>query len=486
MKPHSNSIAWFRSLIILFFSLIFLSSAVFAQFPVIQGQSGRLESPFSKVYEKVAPAVVKIDVQTKVARQIDPFFRQFFNIPEQREQVQRGVGSGVIVDRDGRVLTNNHVVADAKAIEVVLNDDERYQAEVVGTDPETDLAVIKLKLEGKTLPANYVAELGDSDQIKPGDFAIAIGNPLGLDRTVTVGVVSAVGRFNLPVAGRGPRYQNFIQTDAQINPGNSGGALCDINGSVIGINDMYTAQYAGIGFAIPINMAKSVMGKIIATGKVNRGFLGIMGKDIDRDIQNALDLPTSEGVLVDSVEPNTPAEKAGLKTGDVITGINGAKVKDYNDFSFRVASYNPGDTVKLDVLQGGAKKSVAVTLANRSEYTESGEAPRSTGGGAGWRGIQVGSLSDPQYRRYVPEGATEGALVIGIDDNSPATDSGLREGDVIVEIYIGGDHRVIKTVADFETFKEKHKNNKRHMLIYRIQKLSNGNIQRGSVTVKSE
>ncbi|MHB9028615.1 MAG: trypsin-like peptidase domain-containing protein [Candidatus Latescibacterota bacterium] len=484
MKAHCNSVARFHLFVILFLFLSFFASSVLAQLPVLQGPNGQPVSPFAKVYEKVAPAVVKIDVQTKAARQMDPFFRQFFNIPEQqREQIQKGVGSGVIVDRDGRVLTNNHVIADAKEIEVVLNDNEKYGAEVVGTDPETDLAVIKLKLNGKQLPANYVAELGDSDQIKPGDYAIALGNPLGLDRTITVGVVSAVGRFNLPVSGGGPRYQNFIQTDAQINPG---GALCDINGKVIGINDMYTAQYAGIGFAIPVNMAKSVMGKIIATGKVDRGFLGIAGKDIDRDIQNAMDLSSPEGVLVENVVAGSPAEKAGLKEGDVITAINGQKVKDYNDFSFRVAANNPGDSVKLDVLQGGTRKTVTVKLANRMEYADAGTVLSGAKGESAWRGIHVANLNDSQYQKFVPEGVTEGVLVVDIDEGSPAAESGLRDGDILTEVYIGGDHRVIKNVADFNALKEKHKNNKRHMLVYRIQKLQNGQTSKGSVTVKGE
>ncbi|MFA6472417.1 MAG: trypsin-like peptidase domain-containing protein, partial [Candidatus Latescibacterota bacterium] len=305
------------------------------------------QSPFTKVYEKVAPAVVQINVKAEVTQritqQIDPFFRQFFNVPQNQKEIRPGIGSGVIIDREGRILTNNHVVADAKDIKVILSDNEKYDATVVGTDPDTDLAMIQLKLKGKSLPADCVAELGDSDQLKPGDWAIAIGNPLGLDRTITVGVISALGRNNLPAQG-GPLFQNFIQTDAQINPGNSGGALADINGRVIGINDMYNPEYAGIGFAIPINMAKSVMDKILATGKVAHGFLGIHGKDIDQDTQAALDLSGTEGVLVDQVVSNAPAEKAGIKIGDVIVGIDGKKVKNYNDFLNKIASQNPGDT----------------------------------------------------------------------------------------------------------------------------------------------
>lgn len=489
------TIAHFRLPVILSLAFLLSISSVYAQPPVLQGPNGQLRSPFAKVYEKVSPSVVKIDVQTKVqsrSQQLDPFWREFFNMPEQeqkREQTQRGVGSGVIMDRDGHVLTNNHVIAEAREIEVTLNDDERYKAEVVGTDPETDLAIIKLKLEGKQLPAGYVAELGDSDQIKPGDYAIAIGNPLGLDRTITVGVVSALGR-NLPATSGGPRYQNFIQTDAQINPGNSGGALCDINGRVIGINDMYTAQFAGIGFAIPVNTARSVMTKLIASGKVDRGFLGIAGKPIDRDIQSAMELSSTEGVFVESVVADSPAEKAGLKDGDVILSLDGKKVKDYNDFSFRVAGRNPGDTVSMDIIQSGKRKTVSVKLANRSEYANaSAGGEQRLGGSRGetsWRGIHVADLGSEQYKRYVPQGVTEGVLVVDIDDDGPAAQSGLAEGDVITEITIGGTRQGIKSVSDFEKLKEQQKNSKRSMLVYRVRKLSDGQTQKGFVTVKGE
>ncbi len=493
-----SAIDWFRLPVIL--SLVFfLSSPVtFAQPPVLQAPDGQLSSPFAKVYEKVSPSVAKIDVQTRVdsrqqsrddsRRQLDPFWREFFNVPEQqKEQSNRGVGSGVIVDRDGHILTNNHVIEEATEIEVTLNDDERYTAEVVGTDPETDLAVIKLKLNGKQLPAGYVAEMGDSDQVRPGDYAIAIGNPLGLDRTITVGVVSALGRSDLRIYGGGPRYQNFIQTDAQINPGNSGGALCDINGRVIGINDMYNAQFAGIGFAIPSNMAKTVMTKLIATGKVERGFLGIAGKDIDRDIQSAMALTNSEGLLVESVVSGSPAEKAGLKAGDVIVSLDGGRIKNYNDFSFKVAARNPGDTMSLDVIQGGYRKTLSVKLASRDEFANSGAQTGETPGVASWRGIHVADLNSEQYKAYIPPGVTEGVLVVQVDSDSPALDSGIAEGDVVTEIYIGGARKVIKNVSDFETLKKEQQNNsKRSMLVYRIQKLPNGQTVKGSVTVKGE
>jgi serine protease Do len=343
-----------------------------------------------------------------------------------------------------------------------------------------------MKLKGKTLPAARVAELGNSDDLKPGDYAIALGNPLGLDRTITVGVISALGRSGLNAQG-GARYQDFIQTDAQINPGNSGGALCDINGRVIGINDMYTAQYAGIGFAIPINLSKTVMTKLIATGKVDRGYLGIGGKDVDKSMQDALDLPAAEGVIVEQVVADSPADKAGLKAGNVILTIDGQKVKNWNDFTFKIAARNPGDTAKFDVLQDGAKKTVAVTLANRADYADAGtEGVLSGKGETSWRGIHVVNIDNERYKQYVPGSVKSGVLVVDVDEDSPAGRSQIEEGDIITEISIEKTKMTIKTVQDFESLHQKFKNSKRPMLIYRTQVSDNGRTSKGFVTVDAE
>lgn len=489
-KTHLNR--WFFFLACLL-ALAVLSLPAFAQLPVTKGAQGQLESPFAKVYEKVSPAVVKIDIETAVpqTQAMDPFWRQFFGIPQQqqqqRERTQPGVGSGVIVDREGRVLTNNHVIAEAKTIKIVLDTNESYDAEVVGKDPETDLAVVKMKLKGKTLPPERVAELDNSDDLKPGDYAIALGNPLGLDRTITVGVISALGRSGLHAQGGGPRYQDFIQTDAQINPGNSGGALCDINGKVIGINDMYTAQYAGIGFAIPINLAKTVMTKLIATGKVDRGYLGIGGKDVDKSVQDALDLPSAEGVIVEQVVADSPADKAGLKAGNVILTIDGQKVKNWNDFTFKIAARNPGDTARFEVLQDGSKKTVPVTLANRADYANaSAEGTLSGKGETSWRGIHVVNIDNERYKQYVPDSIKNGVLVVDVDEDSPAGRSQLEDGDIITEISIEKTKMTIKTVQDFESLHQKFKNSKRTMLVYRTQVSDNGRTTKGFVTVDAE
>jgi serine protease Do len=437
------------------------------------------QSPFVKVYEKVSPAVVRIDVKSEVVQQVDPMWQRFFGLPQQQKQLLQGEGSGVIIDHEGHVITNNHVVAGAKEIKVILGTNETYDATVVGSDPETDVAVIKLK--NKTFQDGSVAELGDSDQLKPGDWAIAIGNPLGLDRTITVGVISALGRTGLQ-AENGPRIQNFIQTDAQINPGNSGGALTDINGKVIGINDMYTEGYAGIGFAIPINLVKSVMNKIIATGKVAHGFLGIQMKNIDQDTKAALDLSSTGGVLVNSLVPKGPAEKAGLKVGDVITDLDGKPIKNTDDFLNRISDHNPGDTVKLEIIESGIKKTVSVTLADYNDFAK--VATASTKSESVWRGIHVAGLDSQQFN--LPESIKSGVIVVDIDDNSPAAGSQLQEGDIITQIWIGKIKRDIKNIQDFNTFANENKNNNRTMLIYRTEIMNNGQIIRGLVSIRGE
>jgi Do/DeqQ family serine protease len=439
------------------------------------------QSPFTKVYEAVSPAIVKIGVKTVVTQQIDPIWRRFFNLPQQQKQIQEGIGSGIIIDREGHILTNNHVVQGAQEIKVVLNHNEMFDATIVGTDPETDVAVIKLK--GKMLPEENVATLGDSDNLKPGDWAIAIGNPLGLDRTITVGVISALGRTGLS-AESGPRIENFIQTDAQINPGNSGGALVDINGRVIGINDMYTEGYAGIGFAIPINLAKSVANKILKTGKVAHGFLGIQGKDIDQDTKAALDLPSTEGALVNSVIPNTPAQKAGIKAGDVIVALDGKTVKNMNDFLNKISEHSPGDEVTMDIIESGAKKTVTVKLTDSaSGLAKAKTVPSNATGQSVWRGIHVADLNSQQFN--LPESIKNGVIIVDIDDNSPAADK-LTEGDIITQIIVGKVHEKINNVRDFEAFQKKYSNYEKPVLISRLEIADNGQVIEGLVSIRGE
>ena len=460
----------------------FVITPSFSQLPVIKN-GNKLESPFTKVYEKVAPSVVMITVKGDVSAKgsgANPF--EFFFNPQQQQQQQqqerefKGIGSGVIIDREGHIITNNHVVESpdkqvVTTITVKLNEKEQYDAEIVGRDPETDIAVIKLKLDGKILPASYVAELGDSDTLKPGDYAIALGNPINLERTITVGVISALGRYDLHPEGADIRFENFIQTDAQINPGNSGGALADIDGKIIGINDMYTAQFAGIGFAIPINLARKIAMELVSSGGIKRGFVGINMKDISDEIKGALELDSKEGVFVENVLANSPAEKAGIKNGDVIQSLNGQKIKDRQDFLFKIADNKPGTSVQLGVFQKGKTKTISLQLADRSAF----QGTTAQSGSGEWRGIKVGDLTDEE-KKYTDSGV----LVVGIDAKSPASDSNLQPGDIIIEI----DQQPVKDVQDFLQIKQQAKPTK-PILIYRMR-IQGGQVVKGYVAVKGK
>jgi len=467
--------------------ILFLNAPGFAALPLPDNN----ESPFTLIYEKVAPAVVMIEVEgeapSRQNRIINPW-EQFFNnpIPQQEfeQRPRQGMGSGVIIDREGHIITNNHVVSNAAKIIVRIDDKEEYKAKVVGRDPQSDLAVIQLELDGDLLPPERVAELGDSDTLKPGDYAIAIGNPVGLERTITVGVVSALGRHGLQVMGaESLQFQDFIQTDAQINPGNSGGALVDINGKVIGINNMYTARYAAIGFAIPINLARNVVDKLIEYGEVKRGFVGIQrpldeSDKITKDIQETMGLPSTDGVLVSMIVQDSPAEKAGLEHGDVIISLDGVRVKDFNDFLLKIGNHSPGDTIKLGIIRDKKERTITLTLADRDNY----QAVASVGGAHSWRGISVIDLDDQMAQQYELSGIESGVVIISIDEKSPAADTNLSEGDVVLEI----DDKQVKNILDFERITNELKDSDKRVLIYRARKISSGRIIKGYVTVKGE
>jgi len=467
-------------------SLLPLSSvSTCAELPVVH-EDGKLGSPFARVFEKAAPTVVRIEVTGTVKRETgeDPWY-----LRQQKKRDVRpfqGMGSGVIVDRKGHILTNNHVIekpdksAAAEEIRVILNDGEEYEAEVVGRDPESDLAVIRLKLGGKLLPPELVAELGDSDELKPGDYAIAIGNPLGLERTITVGVISALGRYKRiePIGAERLSFKNFIQTDALINPGNSGGALLNIYGQVIGINDIYIVD-SGIGFAIPINLAKKIMKQLIEKGVVKRGALGVAIADLTRDIQKALDLPDREGVYIRDVLEGTPAEEAGLAKGDIIVSLNGEKMKNSNEFLLRVGDLPPGETISIGVLHDGGIKKLTLTLADRDEILQAGNV-------VNWRGIHVVDLDNTRARKFNLGNIKKGVVILKIDSGSPAEDTTLQPGDVILEI----ENTPVDDLEDFERIKEEvagdGKKSKQPILIYRMRRQSNGRLERGYVAVKGE
>ena len=393
-------------------------------------------SPFSAVAEEVLPAVVSVDTKRTVRRSVDPFgdmFREMFGDRGQggdeqnyREFEVPGSASGFIFDDRGYIMTNNHVVMGANEIEVTLIDGREFKATVVGQDPNTDLAVIKI--EGDDLPA---LRLGDSDDLRVGDWAIAVGNPLDLEGTVTVGVISAKGRVNLNIRGGAPLYQDFIQTDASINFGNSGGPLVNIDGEVIGINSAINAQADGIGFAIPINLAKYVSDALMAEGKVVRGFLGVRPQKITRELAEANDLGDTEGVIISSVEADTPAAKAGIELGDVITDFDGVAVTSVAQFRRIVAGVAPGDEVKVGIVRNGQAKVLTAVLEERhdtfvAEEPEEEEETR-------WFGLGVVGLDDPMLAD-VDIAADEGVLVVDVESGSPAEDAGIVPGDVILKV----------------------------------------------------
>ena len=316
--------------------------------------------------KNVLPSVVNISIQGTVAvpqhpMMNDPFFRRFApQMPKERQT--QGIGSGVIVDAEkGYIITNNHVIATADTIFVTLQNKQKLKATLIGTDAETDIAVLQVKAKNLTgIP------LGDSDKLQVGDFAVAIGNPFGLSHTVTSGMVSALGRTNLGIEG----YENFIQTDASINPGNSGGALIDLRGRLIGINSAILAPSGGnvgIGFSIPINMAKKVMDQLLEHGEIKRGLLGVQIQDLSSDIAEAMDLKGIHGALVSRVSPNSAAEKAGIKAGDVIVSVNGKKIKGASSLRTNIGLKRVGEKVSIDFFRDQQRKTVTAKIGGSTQ-----------------------------------------------------------------------------------------------------------------------
>ena len=388
-------------------------------------------SPIADMVTKVAPAVVNIDIEGTVTRSVnggfqlpdDPLFREFFGdmFREYARKVpMKGAGSGFIVSADGRILTNNHVIADADKITVTFSDGKTMEAKVIGKDPTFDLAVIKV--DGKNLPT---LQLGDSDKLRVGETLVAIGNTLGLglEPTVTVGVLSARNRS---VHVQNFNFDGFLQTDASINPGNSGGPLLDMNGRVIGINTAIIASAQGIGFAIPINMAKQVMDDIVTYGKVRRGKMGVYLQPITEDIASAFDLKNTEGALIAEVVTDSPAEKAGLKRGDIITKIDGKKIENSVQLSTTVRQHMAGDTIKLEVLRNGKTMNFSLSLSEVD--TTAADAATSDK-----LGFSVSTVT-PELRKELKLSERDsGVVVTDVEPKSSAMRSGLRRGDIILQ-----------------------------------------------------
>jgi serine protease Do len=357
----------------------------------------------------------------------------------------------VIVSKDGYILTNYHVVAGANEIEVKTSDNRSFQAEIVGVDSLADVAVIKIKEKVKDLPVAY---LGDSDKLRPGDWAIAIGNPFSLTSTVTLGIISALKRAT---GGTGDAYQNFIQTDAAINPGNSGGALVNINGELIGINTMIYTQsggYMGIGFAIPISMARQIMEDLIYEGKVTRGWLGVMIQDLDQATRDALGLPAdTKGVLIGDVFKGQPADKAGIKRGDIVVMVNNKPVESPNELRNAIAAIHPGQKVPMDLLRNGKKMSLTVLLTGRDakktgSVSSAGDAS-SDGGAVDMSeklGIKVGNLTTQLYEEIGLDQSIKGVVVQEVEPGSLAAQQGLQQNDIVLEV----NRQPVKSVMEFK------------------------------------
>ena len=417
-------------------------------------RDARMGTSFAPVVKKAQPSVVNIYSTRIVHEQSrmsplfnDPFFRQFFGNQMQgddreRTRKEQSLGSGVIVSPDGFILTANHVVAEADEVKVAVNGDKKeYTAKVVGKDSATDVAV--LKIEASDLPA---ITLGDSDQLEVGDVVLAIGNPFGVGQTVTMGIVSALGRSGFGFSG----YENFIQTDAAINPGNSGGALVDVQGRLVGINTAIISRSGGnqgIGFAVPISMARNVMDRLISGGKVTRGYLGIVPQDVTADLAQAFNLPDQNGALVGDISPNTPAARAGIKSGDIIVAINDKPINDAHALRLTVSDYSPGTVVNVKLYRNGRVKTVSVTLAqlptaaDAKDNDNSGTTdPGSSSMTDALDGVTVQDL-DAQAREQlnIPD-EVQGVVVTAVDADSNSADAGIQRNDVLVEI----NHQAIK------------------------------------------
>jgi len=420
--------------------------------PVVSTPQGKeLLNQFSAAFEaaaaKVNPSVVPI-FSEQVSTMADPFaggndqlreffgegfFRRFFGNqnPGEQKQTVRSLGSGVIVSEDGYILTNNHVVDGAEKLTVVLNDKKKYAAKVVGRDPQTDVAVIKI--DAQKLPA---ATLGNSDQAKIGQWVIAVGNPFQLLHTVTAGIISAKGRSSMNLAD----YEDFIQTDASINPGNSGGALADLDGNVIGINTAILnpsggGGNVGIGFAIPVNMAKSVMHQLVANGKVTRGYLGLLPQDIDDALAGALKLSGMKGSLVGDVTAGGPAEKAGIKRGDVITAFNGSDVEGSAQLRNMVAEAEPGKKATVRLLREGKTVDIEIVLGERPKDIANRESEGASPEQSSMKkfGLSVQDLK-PEIARALGYTKESGVIVTVVAPGSVAEEAGLKKNDLIKEV----------------------------------------------------
>jgi Do/DeqQ family serine protease len=418
-----------------------------------------MRTSYADVVEKTSPAVVRIEATHKEKAQSQgqfpggDFFRQFqIPQPNQRPQIEHGLGSGVIVEADGTILTNFHVVEGAEKITVAMSDNKTYDAKVIGSDQPSDLAVIKI--EAKDLP---FLKLGDSDSVRVGDIVLAIGNPLGIGQTVTAGIISAKGRRTGLSDGS---FEDFLQTDAPINRGNSGGALVNLNGELIGINSQIlsggpSGGNIGIAFSIPSNMAKSVMEQLLKDGRVRRGMLGINIQNITDDTAKAMELKERNGILVSNVKSGSAAEKAGVKRGDIITAINGEKLEDSNVLRNKVAGTLPGTEITLTVVRDGKELELKAKLDEfdlgdlKKSGPGQGDDEKGTGpqNQSGKLGLSLEPVTPQIAKQLGLDSDSEGLVVTDVDQTGVAADAGISRGDVILEI----NRKPVNSVADVKS-----------------------------------
>jgi serine protease Do len=416
------------------------------------GELVTLQNAFVQIAKAVKPSVVQITTEKTVTlRYWDPFgdfeglfrspFEDFFNAPRRQQQPrtferkQQGLGSGFIVDEEGYIITNNHVISGVDKIFVKLQDDDHnYKAEVVGTDPKTDLSLIKIDGK-KLLPA---VRLGDSDKIQPGEWVMAIGNPMGLSATITVGIVSAKGRTGFGIT----QYEDFIQTDAAINPGNSGGPLVNINAEVVGINTFIVSPQVAenLGFAIPVNIAKQIFSQLKEQGRVVRGYLGVYLQPLDEELSKSFNLKDMRGALVADVIPDTPAEKAGIQEGDIILEFDGKDISDVKDLQMKVAGTAVGKKIPVVVWRNGKKIALTMVIGEMPSEEEMAK----VSGKEVWRGMHVSAIT-PEIKQRLEITDEEGMVVISVEPGSPAEDANISSGTLIKAI----DGKKIKDVSDY-------------------------------------
>ena len=449
-----NVITMFRKTIFYIVLLGLFSSLTIVSAVLPTSVEGQALPTLAPMLERTTPAVVNISTTGKVVVRDpffdDPFFRRFFDAPERhRERRTTGLGSGVILDaKNGYIVTNSHVIAKAENIVVTLEDGEKFTAEVIGKDPGADIAIIKIEAQRLT-----EIQLGDSDKLRQGDFVVAVGNPFGLGQTVTSGIISALGRSGLGIES----YEDFIQTDASINPGNSGGALVNLHGELVGINTAIygpTGGNIGIGFAIPVNMVKQITEQLIEFGEVKRGRLGFTAQDLTPELAEAFGTSRKKGVVVARVEPNSPAEKAGIEVGDVIVSVNGHEVENSAQVRNEVGLLRIGTKVNIEVLRNGKSKILKASIEEQVSNRISGKSLSPKLEGAEFSEI----LEDTSA------GTTAGIEVVSVNGNAGA--AGLRKGDIIISV----NKQRVKTFRDMEAAIKKNPN----ALLLNIQRDARG------------